>query len=140
MGLLFEVTNIFLNVHRYTVILGMDGSRIQIINGALLVITFFSIRIIYGLYSTSWLLWDIYSAVTIREQTIHSERKKLSQLEFSPRLPVWIIIMHIAAQVTLHSLNFVWFTKIVQLFLRRVKRLKRNVFNTSIISNTFSKN
>jgi hypothetical protein len=106
----------------------MEGSRAQLINGALLVTTFLLVRIFYGTYTMLWLFYDMYRAVTetVNKPMIYSSGGKTWQLEVPLKLPVWIIIMHFLAETAIYVLNFVWFYKMVNLLLRRIRKLDAN--------------
>jgi hypothetical protein len=103
---------------------GMEGSRAQLINGALLVTTFLFVRILYGTYTMFWLFYDMYRALTeiVNEPMAYSSGGKSWQLEVPLQLPMWIIAMHFLAETTIHILNFVWFYKMINLLLRRIRK------------------
>jgi hypothetical protein len=112
---------------------GMDGSRAQLINGFFLIAIFFFTRIIYGSYTMCWLFYDMYRAVTetVNEPMVYSAGGKSWQLETPLQLPMWIIVMHILAETMLHVLNFVWFYKMINLLLRRIRRANAKKFSVN---------
>ncbi|KAG0646331.1 putative TLC domain-containing [Hyphodiscus hymeniophilus] len=137
-GLLYELSNIPLNLHRFMIKLGMEGSRAQLINGIFLVVTFLSVRIIYGSYTMYWLFSDIYRAVTetTYEPMVYSTGGKAWQLKTPLQLPMWIVVMHLLAETTIFVLNYVWFYKMVNLLLRRIARSNAKASVKGIMNNS----
>lgn len=59
--LMYELSTIFLNFHWFMDKLGWTGSKIQLVNGVILLLTFFGARIVFGTYM-SYKLWsDVYA-------------------------------------------------------------------------------
>ncbi|EIE80770.1 hypothetical protein RO3G_05475 [Rhizopus delemar RA 99-880] len=58
---MYELSTIFLNFHWFMDKIGWTGSRIQLVNGVFLLLTFFGARILFGTFM-SFKMWnDIYS-------------------------------------------------------------------------------
>ncbi|KAH9928505.1 DUF887-domain-containing protein [Epithele typhae] len=89
----WELSTIFLNVHRFLDKTGHTGSTAQWLNGVVLLSTFFSVRIVYGWYLTAGFLHALFAA-----------RAELS--------PVYLVLFT-AGNLTLNTLNAVWFYKMV---------------------------
>jgi hypothetical protein len=85
--------------------LGMTGSRVQLINGIVLMVVFFCVRLLYGTYATfSWLrdIWYIS----------HASGLKVPQTQlFASSFPVpwWLFTIFVVSNSTLNVLNVVWF-------------------------------
>lgn len=126
-GITFELSNIFMNLHRYTVWLGADGSLIQLINGFVLIFVFAGSRLIYGTYGATSLFRDLYFAVT--EQTddvvikvLCPDGRKTCMQKGPFEMPMWIVAVHLLTNLTFIFLNWYWFAGIVRMVNRRVIR------------------
>lgn len=126
-GVLWEFSNIFMNVHRYTVWLKLDSSVIQLTNFSFLILSFIGSRLIFGSYTIISLFRDVYFAITkptgnsvLRIPCIDGKRNCTVKGPF--HLPAWIIIAHLVANATLNSLNWYRFEKLVGLTRRRIAR------------------
>ncbi|KAG0244744.1 hypothetical protein BGW41_006302 [Actinomortierella wolfii] len=81
--------------------LNMTGSVYQLVNGIMLLFTFFSVRIVFGLYM--------------------SRQTYLSVMQVIDRVPTHLIIIYSVANVVLNLLNQFWFYKMVQMVQRRFR-------------------
>ncbi|TPX45269.1 hypothetical protein SeMB42_g04075 [Synchytrium endobioticum] len=97
--LLFELSTPFLNVNWFCDKLGMTGSILQLANGVMLMISFFCVRLVYGVYN----VYDFFRSVL-------SQREKVA-----PHL----ILIYGTASITLTVLNFYWFYRIFDAVRRR---------------------
>ncbi|KAI8904708.1 TLC domain-containing protein [Gorgonomyces haynaldii] len=102
--LLFEVSTIFLNVHWFCDKTGRSGSRLQWINGILLLLAFFSIRICFGLFMS-------YRFFGTLQTIIHYDS-----------IPPFLFYLYGAANVFLNLLNLFWFTKMIRSVMSRFKK------------------
>lgn len=91
--LFFELSTIFLNIHWFLDKTKQTGSLTQLVNGVILLTTFFSARILYGFYISFYLLSDL-----------HDQRLKINTFLLS--VTVFLIF-------TLNSLNVFWFRKMI---------------------------
>jgi TLC domain len=98
--LLFESSTIFLNIHWFCDKLNLSGSNIQLLNGILLISTFFSVRICYGTFV-------IYQAIVDLQR---------SEIDFRLR---WFYSI---AGCALTILNYWWFYVMVKSVKSRFKK------------------
>lgn len=101
--LLFELSTPFLNIHWFSSHLpaGLVPSWIVTINGILLLITFFSARIIWGFYQAFYFALEVFS---VKNRTA---------------VPLWLPITILTSNMTLNTLNVYWFSKMIQLATRK---------------------
>ncbi|KAI9275343.1 hypothetical protein BY458DRAFT_434500 [Sporodiniella umbellata] len=52
----YELSTVFLNIHWFMDKLGYTGSKLQMVNGAMLLLSFFGVRIVFGV-TMSIRLW-----------------------------------------------------------------------------------
>ncbi|PQE17467.1 TLC domain-containing protein [Rutstroemia sp. NJR-2017a WRK4] len=128
-GIAFELSNIFMNLHRYTVWLHADGSLIQLINGFILIFVFAGSRLIYGTYTAISLFQDLYSAMTERTDDVVIKvlcpDGRSTCVQKGPfEMPMWIVAVHLSTNLTFIFLNWYWFVGIVKMVNRRVVRWK----------------
>ncbi|KAJ1903607.1 hypothetical protein IWQ60_012559, partial [Tieghemiomyces parasiticus] len=93
MFMMVELSTPFLNIHWFMDKIGLTGSLAQLVNGVILLGTFFYARILYCPYSVSRLYLDLYR---------HWGR-------FNPMLGY----IYIAQSATLTVLNVYWFSKMI---------------------------
>lgn len=126
--LLYELSSPFLNVHWFCDKLGLTGSVVQAVNGVFLVTTFFSCRIVWGLYNSVFVFRDIWGAVqaghthfalrvpggTLDSYTsrqllaiTQSEQGQLYAFNTEKYTPLWIPAIYLISNLVLNSLN-VW--------------------------------
>ncbi|ORY77825.1 DUF887 family protein [Protomyces lactucae-debilis] len=106
--LAFEASTPFLNIHWYLDKVGMTGSRLQRVNGAFLLATFFLVRIVWGWYSAYNLftmLWALYKA---------------GRRDFQG-----FGIVYFVSNMSLNLLNLYWFWKMIESLKKRVKPVKK---------------
>ncbi|ORX78512.1 hypothetical protein BCR32DRAFT_295000 [Anaeromyces robustus] len=94
----YEISTIFLNIYWILDKLDLTGSILQLVNALLLVVTFFSVRIVSGNITICKLLYDIFFA------------RKLTSVYLSLYFFINIVPMQI--------LNFIWFYKMIRSILR----------------------
>jgi len=99
--LFWETSTIFLNIHWFLDKTGHTGSRKQLVNGALLVSSFFFVRIIWGgLVSYEFLV------------TLFDVRDKI---------PPSLFLVYSGGNMLLQGLNWYWFYSMIQALKRRFK-------------------
>ncbi|RCI00242.1 hypothetical protein CU098_011507 [Rhizopus stolonifer] len=97
--LMYEVSTIFLNFHWFMDKLGWTGSKIQLMNGIVLLSTFFGARVVFGPYM-SYKLWnDIY---TVKDD-----------------VPLRYWIVYGTANFATTCLNFWWFSQMIAMLRKR---------------------
>ncbi|KAI9096989.1 TLC domain-containing protein [Phlyctochytrium arcticum] len=105
--LLFELSTPFLNIHWFCDKTGRSGSRLQLINGLILLAVFFGARIVLGFYSS----YHFY----------------LDMQDQSDRISTVNKVVYFVANVLLNSLNVFWFIKMVKAVRSRFRpRSKRS--------------
>ncbi|KAL0074993.1 TLC domain-containing protein [Phycomyces blakesleeanus] len=97
--LMYELSTIFLNFNWFMDKLGWTGSKIQLVNGIVLLTTFFCARIIFGFYMSFQFLMDIYA---VRD-----------------RVPLRLWIVYGVADVVTMGLNVYWFGLMVKMLRKR---------------------
>jgi len=90
---------IFLNIHRFLDKTGRTGSTAQFVNGAVLLATFFSARIVWGWYKS----FDMYSAMWAARHEV----------------PLLYLVVYGCGSSAMHSLNAMWFYKMVTALRKR---------------------
>ncbi|KAI7213474.1 DUF887-domain-containing protein [Hortaea werneckii] len=133
--LLYELSSPFLNIHWFCDKLDLTGSIYQAVNGAFLTSTFFCCRIIWGLYNSYNVFFDMYTAL----QHGHGQRSsgilgEMQELESKVHvslfergglwygeqyLPLWLAAVYLASNLVLNLLNLYWFSKMIQTIRKR---------------------
>lgn len=130
--ILYELSTPFLNVHWFCDKLGMTGTKLQLYNGIVLLITFFSARLIWGVGQSAVVWYDMYRALYTGPNTEYmsvtpagaekllpgGEDVMVFAREAGP-LPVWLVAVYLASNLTLTALNFVWFGKMIKAVRKR---------------------
>ncbi|RKO97361.1 DUF887-domain-containing protein, partial [Caulochytrium protostelioides] len=99
--LLFELSTPFLNIHYFCDKLGYTGSRLQLVNGILLLVTFFAARLVNG---------PILTYSFVRECWLRRDESSLLAAS-----------LFIFPNLALTSLNFFWFSKMIRSVRARFK-------------------
>ncbi|ETS86800.1 hypothetical protein PFICI_00628 [Pestalotiopsis fici W106-1] len=130
--ILWELSSPFLNIHWFCDKLGLTGSKIQLYNGLALIATFFSCRLVWGTYNSYRVFCDIWSAMETKPsyipltsdvaQNLTVPTRYESTMRFvteSSSVPLWLGALYLGANLTLNSLNFYWFVKMIQAVQKR---------------------
>jgi hypothetical protein len=108
----------------------MEGSPIQLYNGILLIMTFFSTRLLYGGYwSIQWYM-DVFHVSTPQSSGI-KQTIPLTNANAMPNtdsknmatLPLWLIAVFMTSNILLNGLNFIWFGKMIEAIRHKDKIL-----------------
>jgi hypothetical protein len=128
---LYELSTPFLNVHWFLDKFGMTGSTAQLINGILLIVSFFGCRLVWGVYQ-SWLMYnDVWSAwhaetpfTSVCSKFMETTRlHSLIDVPLRCRvLPTWLGIFYIGANTLLTMLNSFWLAKMLSAIQKRFKK------------------
>lgn len=104
----------------------MTGTRYQLYNGIMLVITFFGCRLCWGIYLSIKIYQDIYALhiIAIKGGSLHSHLASASQLEETKiyevdHLPSWLIIIYLGSNTLLTFLNIYWFGQMLKAVKKR---------------------
>ncbi|KAL3421331.1 TLC domain-containing protein [Phlyctema vagabunda] len=140
--ILYELSTPFLNFHWFFDKLDMTGSRAQLYNGIVLLAVFFSCRLVWGTYQSLRVYQDVWAALNHKPATasvhldalnngtaagldaaagksalpIHGDIMQFSSEEY---IPVWLALTYLASNVTLNTLNFYWFAKMIETVRKR---------------------
>ncbi|KAF8891228.1 TLC domain-containing protein [Infundibulicybe gibba] len=101
--LLWEASTVFLNNHWFLDKTGHTGSTLQRVNGAILLVTFFGVRIVYG----GWVSYDFLK--TLLDPAVRAE----------VTLAYWTIFG--LGNIVLQGLNWFWFTKMIAALRKRFR-------------------
>lgn len=128
--ILYELSTPFLNIHWFFDKLGMTGTKAQLYNGIVLLFTFFSARLIWGVGQSARVWYDIYRALSTapnteymsvtpaNEQLPGAEDIMAFAKEAGP-LPLWLAAIYLASNITLNTLNVLWFGKMIKAVRKR---------------------
>ncbi|KAL5606167.1 hypothetical protein BROUX41_006066 [Berkeleyomyces rouxiae] len=124
--ILWELSTPFLNIHWFLDKLNMTGSKLQAYNGAMLIFTFFSCRLVFGTYQSYLIMQDIWAAINVVPPIARSGADLVAGAAGVHRfttadsaVPVWLGLAYLASNITLNSLNFYWFVKMIQAVTKR---------------------
>ena len=123
----------------------MTGSRAQLVNGILLMASFFGCRLVWGSYQTFLIYQDIWAAVQAPGQTVVSHAgspkartlpslhagSEVMRFAGDQTVPLWLACTYLGSNTVLGLLNFYWFGKMVEALRKRFapakhKPAKRN--------------
>lgn len=128
--ILYELSTPFLNIHWFFDKLGMTGTKAQLYNGIILLFTFFTARLIWGVGQSARVWYDIYRALSSApnteymsvtpadEQLAGAEDVMMYAKEAGP-LPLWLAAIYLASNITLNTLNVFWFGKMIKAVKKR---------------------
>ncbi|KAJ3060751.1 hypothetical protein HDU98_003330 [Podochytrium sp. JEL0797] len=110
--IMYEASTPFLNIHWACDKLGYTGGMLQLVNGLCLLASFFSARILFGLYSSVSFYYEMYT-------------------QFD-KIPIHLVISYSVLNFVLNGLNLFWFFKLVDGVRRRFQPGGKNkVFGES---------
>ncbi|KAI0415319.1 TLC domain-containing protein [Xylaria grammica] len=136
--ILWELSSPFLNIHWFFDKLGMTGSRAQLYNGLVLIGTFFSCRLVWGTYQSVVIYRDLLAGINqtpsvpslspsadIEKDAAATDvfpARYAESMQFvtaSTSVPLWLAAIYIGSNLTLNSLNFYWFFKMIEAVRKR---------------------
>ncbi|KAI0165954.1 TLC domain-containing protein [Xylariaceae sp. FL1272] len=132
--ILWELSSPFLNIHWFFDKLGMTGSKAQLYNGLVLIATFFSCRLVWGTYQSFLVGLDIWAGIqsgpvvpaTLAadklQDAVFPSQYASTMIFVSPMattVPLWLAGVYMAGNLTLNSLNFYWFFKMIEAVRKR---------------------
>ncbi|KAF2274680.1 DUF887-domain-containing protein [Westerdykella ornata] len=123
--ILYELSSPFLNIHWFCDKLNLTGGRFQLVNGIMLLLTFFSARLVYGTYQSVRVFSDIYQ--TIRHNSVLTDPEvgkaapldDVMQFAGERAIPLWLPLCYLASNLTLNGLNWFWFEKMIATLRKR---------------------
>jgi hypothetical protein len=121
---LYELSTPFLNIHWFLDKFGLTGSTAQLINGILLIGSFFGARLVWGVYQSYliyndvWMAWHMQSTDALASTCAKIFKStRLGTVIDTPLkcrvLPTWLGVLYIGANTALTLLNVYWFSKMV---------------------------
>jgi len=135
--ILWELSSPFLNVHWFCDKTGMTGSKFQLYNGFLLIGTFFCCRLVWGTLNSYWVIRDILAGLNVTPNVMAtliakdpanvslpatfpaSYEHTMVYVDENTTVPLWLAGVYVAANLTLNSLNFYWFFKMIEAIRKR---------------------
>ena len=112
----------------------MTGSRPQLYNGIILLLTFFGCRLVWGTYQSIRVYQDVWAAIqspgiliSVANSTMSATEKSVSAdaeiMRFGEEgfVPVWLASTYLASNVVLNTLNFYWFGKMIETVRKRFR-------------------
>ncbi len=106
--------------------LNMTGSKAQLYNGIALIATFFSCRLVYGIYMSTWVYRDMWNAVwegpslewINNAAALNAPSVRAFAVGDGP-IPLWLFLIYVASNIVLNSLNVYWFFKMISAVRKR---------------------
>ncbi len=134
--ILWELSSPFLNIHWFFDKLGMTGTTPQLYNGIILIVTFFSCRLCWGTYQSFLVARDIWSGLHNKPSILEivapdnafgaynvtlpaQYAQTMQYVTDSTGVPLWLAAIYIGSNLTLNSLNFYWFIKMIDAVRKR---------------------
>ena len=136
--ILYELSSPFLNFHWCLDKLNLTGSRLQLINGVLLLASFLISRLILGPLQSFMVSTDIVTAYFhARSQSPAfpsteepSFNATLSDMRFAKgpaaNVPLWLVVVYLASNLILNALNFYWYAKMITAIRKRFTGEKKD--------------
>ena len=120
----------------------MTGSKAQLYNGIVLLVMFFSCRLVWGTYQSVRVYQDVWAAIhhkpvsssihydALNNNTlvahdaaagksaapIHGDIMQFAGEEF---VPLWLAFTYLGSNIVLNTLNFYWFGKMIETVRKR---------------------
>lgn len=144
--ILYELSSPFLNIHWFLDKIDMTGSRAQWYNGMMLLFTFFSSRLVWGTWQSAIVYMDMFKAL---RQTWYSPSSVLGIFQARATtasiacsdetclranaevykfadyaaggVPMWLVITYVVSNLVLNSLNYFWFSKMIETVMKRFR-------------------
>ena len=140
--ILYELSSPFLNFHWFFDKLDMTGSKLQLYNGVMLLLTFFSCRLVWGTNQATKIYQDVWKAVhqdpltkTVHYDALNNHtmaaRQAAAGLSAAPLqgeimkfagdefVPLWLALTYLGSNMILNTLNFFWFGKMIETIRKR---------------------
>lgn len=134
--ILYELSTPFLNIHWFFDKLNMTGSKAQLYNGITLLFTFFSCRLVWGTFQSAAVYRDMWQAVHTSpsagyvaaahsDSTLADPAGNIMVFVTDPApIPIWLAVVYIGSNLTLNSLNWYWFFKMITAVRKRFEAPK----------------
>lgn len=110
--------------------MGKTGSKAQLYNGIILIVTFFSARLIWGVWQSAIVWYDMYRAlytapntefmsVTPADERLPGTEDIMMYAKEAGPLPGWLVAIYLGSNLTLTTLNCIWFSKMIKAIRKR---------------------
>jgi hypothetical protein len=119
--LLFELSTPFVNIHWMCDKVGMTGSTVQWYNGVVLIIMFFSCRLVWGCWVTVHFFGDVWRTLRAGPMTAAEVGKLGEGMAVQNSLPLWMAVLFCVGNLGLTGLNFFWFSKMIEAVRKRFR-------------------
>ena len=129
--ILYELSSPFLNFHWFFDKLQMTGSRAQWYNGILLLVSFFCCRLVWGTYQSVRVYQDVWAGLhyTSAQSATFLEGRRIFEplgesdetMRYAEKMfvPPWLAFLYLGSNITLNTLNFYWFGKMIETIQKR---------------------
>jgi hypothetical protein len=114
----------------------MTGSKIQFYNGIILLFAFFGCRLCWGSYQSARVFYDVYRSIftphfalddpafsKLSNGTIvdasNVPQSEIMQFAGDRKVPVWLACCYLLSNLVLNSLNWFWFSKMIETLRKR---------------------
>lgn len=133
--ILYELSTPFLNIHWFFDKLGMTGTKAQLYNGIVLLFTFFTARLVWGVGQSAFVWYDMYRAlfsapntefmsVTPTNEQLPGTEDVMAYAKEAGPLPFWLVAIYLTSNITLNILNVYWFNKMIKAVRKRFQPAK----------------
>lgn len=122
---LYELSTPFLNIHWFLDKFDRTGSRAQLYNGILLLLSFGGSRLVWGsyqsalIYSDVWKAWHTTEPLADKCLAYAARALGLTVPVGCRSMPAWLAVGYVSANTALSLLNFYWFYKMVAAVRKR---------------------
>ncbi|KAB5563522.1 TLC domain-containing protein [Coniochaeta sp. 2T2.1] len=135
--ILYELSTPFLNIHWFFDKLNMTGTKPQLYNGIILLVTFACCRLVYGTYQSACVYVDMYRATQsspdagylaaahgVNSTLTDPNQNMMAFATDAEPIPYWLALIYVASNITLNSLNWHWFFKMIAAVRKRFEPAK----------------
>ncbi|KAK4674252.1 hypothetical protein QC763_118810 [Podospora pseudopauciseta] len=133
--ILYELSTPFLNIHWFFDKLNMTGSKPQLYNGIALLVVFFCCRLVWGTYQSAVVYVDMWKAVqrgpdagyiaAAFEKASGVDKNLMHFAKDAGPVPVWLAVTYVASNLTLNTLNWYWYFKMISAVKKRFEPAKK---------------
>lgn len=163
--ILYELSSPFLNIHWFLDKVNMTGSKLQWYNGMMLLVVFFSCRLVWGTWQSVIVYGDMWHAWKQSRSMTHSpfldgvstnapvfklgeggalcaddsclranaEISQFAHYFTDVSLPQWLPIAYVVSNLILNSLNFYWFSQMIDAVLKRFRQQPAEKKDTGLV-------
>lgn len=113
----------------------MTGSKPQLYNGIALLVVFFCCRLVWGTYQSAVVYVDMWKAVqrgpdagyiaAAFEKASGVDKNLMHFAKDAGPVPVWLAVTYVASNLTLNTLNWYWYFKMISAVKKRFEPAKK---------------